>query len=71
MEDDNRSDGAAVPPSVHCRGCDVALAEEEAQAVRWLYWSVGREGQFPLCEPCSRTRFGEAGPAPFRTSAST
>jgi hypothetical protein len=69
MEDESRSEGATVPAPVRCRGCDAVLAEEDAQAVRWLYWSAGREALFPLCEPCSRARFGDA--APVRTSAST
>ena len=71
MELDDRSEGTAVPPPVCCRSCAAVVGGEDAQALRWLYWAVEREREFPLCEPCARERFGGADTAPVRTSAST
>ena len=37
------------PDSVTCAGCGKTIGEDEAQAVRWGYWSRGVDDLYPFC----------------------
>jgi hypothetical protein len=45
---------ALEPETVECAACGCLLDEDEAQAVRWGWWSNGIGELYPYCEPCAR-----------------
>lgn len=45
---------ALEPETVECVECGCLLGEDEAQAVRWGWWSNGGgDDLYPYCEPCA------------------
>jgi hypothetical protein len=48
---------ALQPETVQCADCHCLLGEDEAQAVRWSWWSNGFGDVYPFCEPCARRAF--------------
>jgi len=49
---------AQAAATVTCSGCGREVAEDEAQAARWGYWSVGVGRLHPFCPDCARREFG-------------
>jgi hypothetical protein len=47
-----------APKRVKCVECGCTLDEDEAQAVRWGYWSNELGDLYPFCEPCAKREFG-------------
>jgi hypothetical protein len=45
---------ALEPETVQCAECGCTLGEDEAQAVRWAYWSDGVGSLYPYCERCAK-----------------
>jgi hypothetical protein len=45
---------ALRPETVQCAECGCTLDEDEAQAVRWGYWSNGVGDLYPYCEECAQ-----------------
>jgi hypothetical protein len=55
---------APRPETVRCAECGCELAEDEAQAVRWGYWSDGVGDLYPFCERCARREFAPVAEPP-------
>ena len=53
---------ALEPETVECVECGCLLGEDEAQAVRWGWWSKGIVDLYPFCELCARREFGPEAP---------
>jgi hypothetical protein len=48
---------ALAPETVRCAECGRLLAEDEAQSVRWDWWSHGLGDIYPFCQECARREF--------------
>jgi hypothetical protein len=48
---------ALQPEKAQCVECGCTLGEDEAQAVRWGWWSNGLGDLYPYCENCARREF--------------
>jgi hypothetical protein len=57
---------ALRPETVECAECGCTLDEDEAQAVRWGWWSAGLGELYPFCERCARREFAPDAPASQR-----
>lgn len=55
-------DPIALAETVRCAECGCTLGEDEAQAVRWGWWSNGVGHLYPYCEPCARREFAPDAP---------
>lgn len=53
---------ALEPATVACAECGCTLGEDEAQAVRWGWWSNGVDDLYPYCEACARREFAPDAP---------
>jgi hypothetical protein len=53
---------AHEPKLVPCVECGRTLGEDEAQAVRWGYWSDGLDEVYPYCTDCARREFAPDAP---------
>jgi hypothetical protein len=45
---------------IRCKRCGKWVAEEEAQAQRWGYWSDLQSKLYPFCPECAECEFGQA-----------
>jgi hypothetical protein len=59
---------ALASATVRCANCGCVLAEDEAQAVRWGFWSDGVGDMYPFCEECAKREFAADAPASMDSS---